>query len=157
MTARDDTQTDGSLGSLARMGFIDPDRAQRLLQSLGKVAEPLVPLIARSADPDQALTALVDLADAASDREDLLREAADDEGTSMRLLSVLGNSLALGEHLRRHPDHWHELEDPELGSTRPSRSWLRSRLMEAGGAAPHPEPPGAAHAPDPGTDPPRGE
>ncbi|MBV9832449.1 MAG: bifunctional glutamine-synthetase adenylyltransferase/deadenyltransferase, partial [Marmoricola sp.] len=113
MTARDDG--DGSLGSLARMGFIDPDRAQRLLQSLGPVAEPLVPLIARSADPDQALTGLVDLADAASDRDALLQEVADDEGTSMRLLSVLGSSVALGEHLRRHPDQWHELEDPTLG------------------------------------------
>ncbi len=70
----------------------------------------------------------------------------------MRLLSVLGNSLALGEHLRRHPDHWHELEDPELGSTRPSRSWLRSRLMEAVGADPDAETPVAALAPDRATD-----
>ena len=37
----------------------------------------------------------------------------------MRLLSVLGASQALGDHLRRHPEHWHELTDPTLGSTRP--------------------------------------
>ena len=106
-------------GKLVRLGFLDPDRAGALLETLGEVAAPIVPLIGRSADPDQALAALIALADAVDDRERLLQEVADDEGTSMRLLSVLGASQALGDHLRRHPDHWHELCDPTLGSTRP--------------------------------------
>ena len=111
---------DGGLGSLARLGFADPDRALRLLEALGDVAEPIVPIICRSADPDQALAGLVALAEVADDRDALLAEVADDEGTSMRLLSVLGGSGALCDHLRRHPGHWRELTDPTLGSTRPS-------------------------------------
>jgi glutamate-ammonia-ligase adenylyltransferase len=118
------------------MGFLDPDRAEALLGRLGEVAGPIVPLVGRSADPDQALAALVELADVVADREDLLQEVADDEGTSVRLLSVLGASQALGDHLRRHPDQWHELRDPTLGSTRPAAYALRVALLEAVGADP---------------------
>ncbi len=150
--ARSDKPVDSPLGSLARLGFADTDRALRLLGTLGDVAEPLVPLLGRSADPDQALAALVALADAADDRETLLAEAADDEGTSMRLLSVLGSSVALGEHLRRHPDHWHELTDPTLGSTRPSRRWMYSCLLRAVGADPDDAVPVATLEPAAATD-----
>ena len=132
-----------STGRLARLGFEDPERAQRLCAELGAVAEPLVPLVARSADPDLALTALVALAEAAEDRDALLQEAADDEGTSMRLLSVLGASQALGDHLRRHPEHWHELCDPTLGSTRPAAYAVRASLLRAVGAGPDDEHPTA--------------
>ena len=51
----------------------------------------------------------------------------------MRLLSVLGASQALGEHLRRHPEHWHELTDPTLGSTRPPAYAMRAALLRAVG------------------------
>ena len=80
------TDAEKTWGNLARQGFFDTDRARQLLGELGDVAKPLVPLIARSADPDLALSSLVDLAEAADDREALLQEVADDEGTSMRLL-----------------------------------------------------------------------
>ncbi len=119
-----------------RLGFLDPERAGLLLAGLGEVAAPIVPLIGRSADPDQTLAALIALADAVDDRERLLQEVADDEGTSMRLLSVLGASQALGDHLRRHPDHWHELCDPTLGSTRPPAYALRTSLLRSVGAEP---------------------
>ena len=130
------TPEESTWGNLARQGFFDTDRAQKLLGEVGDVAKPLIPLIARSADPDLALASLVDLADAANDRDDLLREAADDEGSSMRLLSVLGASQALGEHLRKHPDHWHELRDPTLGSTRPAAFAVREGLLRAVGSDP---------------------
>ncbi len=141
MTPRNEKPLDTPVGSLARMGFFDPEGARRLVTELGDAAEPLLPLIGRSADPDQALSALVALADAADDRKALLDEVADDEGTSMRLLSVLGSSVALGEHLRRHPSHWHELTDPVLGSTRPSRTAMRAALVRAVGADPQAEVP----------------
>ncbi len=124
------------IGSLARLGFHDPERAAGQLARLGEVVTPLAPLLGRSADPDQALDGLVALAEAADDREQLLSEVADDEGTSMRLLSVLGGSAALADHLRRHPEHWRELCDPTIGSTRPTRAAMRDRLMEAVGADP---------------------
>ena len=108
--------------------------AQTLLADLGEVTRPLVPLIARTADPDLALASLVALADAAEDREALLEEVADDEGTSMRLLSVLGmparRSATTCAGTR---DHWHELTDPTpgvdpaLGVRRPGRADARGR------------------------------
>ncbi|ROR90383.1 bifunctional [glutamine synthetase] adenylyltransferase/[glutamine synthetase]-adenylyl-L-tyrosine phosphorylase [Nocardioides aurantiacus] len=125
-----------SAGDLARLGFRDTSAAVPLLASLGGAAGPLLPLIGRSADPDQALAALVDLADAVDDRDRLLREVSDDEGTSMRLLSVLGASQALADHLRRHPEHWSDLCDPSLGSTRPTAASMRGSLLEAVGADP---------------------
>ncbi len=127
---------DTNLGSLARLGFADTEHARKLFEHLGEVAKPLAPLLGRSADPDLALSALVALADAAEDRQQLLQEVADDEGTSMRLLSVLGASQALGEHLRRHPEHWHELTDPTLGSTRPAAFAIREGLLRVVGADP---------------------
>ena len=127
-----------------RLGFLDPDRAHTLVGKLGDVAAPIVPLLGRSADPDQALASLVALAEAVDDRERLLQEVADDEGTSMRLLSVLGASQALGDHLRRHPEQWHELCDPTLGSTRPAAYALRASLMQAVGADPQAAEPVAA-------------
>ncbi len=130
------TRGDQSWGNLARLGFLDTDRAREHLAGLEDAAQPLLPLIARSADPDQALAALVALAEAAEDRDALLQEVADDEGTSMRLLSVLGASPALGDHLRRHPQHWHELTDPTLGSTRPAAYALRAQLVRAVGGDP---------------------
>ena len=119
-----------------RLGFLDSERAARDAAELGDPARELLPLIARSADPDLALTSLVALAHAAPDGQEMLREVADDEGTSMRLLSVLGASQALGEHLRRHPDHWRELRDPTLGSTRPPAYVVRAGLLRAVGADP---------------------
>ena len=55
----------------------------------------------------------------------------------MRLLSVLGASEALADHLCRHPEHWRELTDPTLGSTRPAAFAVREALLEAVGADPH--------------------
>jgi len=130
------THGDTTWGDLVRLGFFDTERAQHLLSQLGDVVRPLAPLIGRNADPDLALAALVALADAVDDRDRLLQEVADDEGTSMRLLSVLGASQALGDHLRRHPEHWLELCDPTLGSTRPPAFAIRAGLLRAVGAEP---------------------
>ena len=52
----------------------------------------------------------------------------------MRLLSVLGASEALADHLSRHPEHWRELTDPTMGSTRPAAYAVREGLLRAVGA-----------------------
>jgi glutamate-ammonia-ligase adenylyltransferase len=132
-----------SPGNLVRIGFLDGDQASTRLGRLGEAAEPLTPLLARTADPDQALDGLLDLADAVPDRKVLLDALADDEGTAMRLLSVLGMSVALGGHLRRHPEHWLELTDPTMGSTRPPAFAVRTGLLAAVGADPDAESPRA--------------
>jgi [glutamine synthetase] adenylyltransferase / [glutamine synthetase]-adenylyl-L-tyrosine phosphorylase len=123
-------------GDLLRHGFVDSDRTLAGLDRLGDHAAPLVALLGRTADPDLALTGLLRLADAVSSRDELLDAVVDDEGTAMRLLSVLGASQALTDHLVRHPDQWHELADPTLGSTRPAAYAVRAALLTAVGADP---------------------
>jgi glutamate-ammonia-ligase adenylyltransferase len=118
-------------GRLARLGFEDAEGSARSFARLGPSASPLVHLVAATADPDQAAAYLADLADRVEDRDELVDGLVDDEGTAMRLLCVLGASWALGRHLLRHPDHWRDLTDPRLGSTRPTAAAMRAELLTA--------------------------
>jgi glutamate-ammonia-ligase adenylyltransferase len=130
-----------SKGTLLRLGFVDSDAALDELAELGSAAEPLLALMGRTADPDIALHELVRLAEATGDAGGLLDVLVDDEGTAMRLLSVLGASTALADHLVRHPEHWRELTDPTMGTTRPPAYAVREGLLAAVGADPHVEHP----------------
>lgn len=130
-----------SKGTLLRLGFADTDAALANLSELGSAAEPLLAIIGRTADPDIALHELVRLAEATGDGPGLLDALADDEGTAMRLLSVLGASTALADHLVRHPSQWHELTDATMGTTRPAAFAVRESLLVAVGADPHAEHP----------------
>jgi glutamate-ammonia-ligase adenylyltransferase len=118
------------------MGFADAERSLANLDRLGDAADPLLAVLARTADPDLALLGLVRLAESADDGKQLLSEVADDEGTAMRLLSVLGASTALADHLVRHPEQWRQLADPTLGSTRAAAFAIRADLLRAVGADP---------------------
>jgi [glutamine synthetase] adenylyltransferase / [glutamine synthetase]-adenylyl-L-tyrosine phosphorylase len=141
-----------SAANLVRAGFQDSERAVEHLASLGPAADPLVALLARTADPDLALDALVRVHEAAADRDALLTELVEDEGTAMRLLSVLGMSEALGDHLVRRPEHWRELTDPTLGSTRPAAYAVRAALLTAVGADPRAAEPVATMPPEEAAD-----
>ena len=123
-------------GRLARLGFVDAEGSAAALVRLGEAADVLVHLLAATADPDQATAALADLADRVPDRAALLEELVDDEGTAMRLLSVLGASSALAAHLLRHPEQWRDLTDPLLGSTRPTAQAMRADLLRSVAADP---------------------
>ncbi len=116
----------------------DPDGADDLLAALAAVP-----------DPDRALLALVRLLDAAGtaapgdaagtggtgeELAALVRgegEDGGDAGPRARLLAVLGTSVALGEHLVRHPDHWRAVL-PGVEDVDP----VRSALLSAVGADP---------------------
>ncbi len=124
-----DRRTDRS--ELIRLGFADSDRASGHLQQIAPVGRDLLAILGRTADPDAALDALCRLADVVEDRDELLAALADDEGTAMRLLCVLGASAALADHLVTHPFHWRELTDPMLGSTRPAAWAMRASLLDA--------------------------
>ena len=141
-------RSDSAHARLLRLAFEDPARANAELASLGDRSEPLVAILARTADPDQALAGLTRLAERAG--PELVPELADDEGTAMRVLSVLGASQALTDHLCRHPEQWRELADPFLGSTRPPAYAVRGALLRAVGADPEAEHPTATlpSAPD---------
>lgn len=130
-----------SSGSFVRIGFVDGAAAARGVERLGDAGRPLTDKLASTADPDAALEGLLRLAEALDAAEEgagraMLREVADDEGTAMRLCSVLGASAALTHHLVRHPEHWRELTDPTLGSTRPAAYAVREALLTAVGADP---------------------
>jgi [glutamine synthetase] adenylyltransferase / [glutamine synthetase]-adenylyl-L-tyrosine phosphorylase len=141
-----------SKGSLVRMGFVDAERSLANLDRLGEAADPLLAFLARTGDPDLALNGLVRLAEAADDGPEMLSSVADDEGTAMRLLSVLGASSALADHLVRHPGHWKELVDPTLGSTRAAAFAVRAELLRAVGAEPDDAAPVATIADDEAVD-----
>ena len=118
-------RSDSVRSQLVRLGFADPDASAALLGELGEYGAALPAYLGQTADPDAALAQLARIAEVAPDREELLTEVGEDEGTAMRLLTVLGASTALGHHLAAHPEHWHELTDPELGSTRPAAYAMR--------------------------------
>jgi glutamate-ammonia-ligase adenylyltransferase len=117
--------TDGRIasaaGKLVRLGFADVAGAQVLLAdpALGSLAGPdqseaLVDALAATADPDLALSSLVrilgssGLDQRAADR--LRATLAEDAELRLRLLAVLGTSVALGDHLARHPEQWRALQ-----------------------------------------------
>ncbi|WP_308286820.1 bifunctional [glutamine synthetase] adenylyltransferase/[glutamine synthetase]-adenylyl-L-tyrosine phosphorylase [Actinomadura parmotrematis] len=103
-------------GRLARLGFTDPARAERLLDSAAAPGADLLEAAGGAADPDLALGGLVRLLEAAREagEDEALRAAlAAEPATRARLLAVLGVSDALGDHLARHPGHWRVLRAAE--------------------------------------------
>lgn len=132
-------------GRLARLGFADGARAERLLDELGPEAvgdiDLLTSLVA-AADPDLALTSLNRLAE---QDPSVLGALRSDPGLRERLLGVFGVSAALGDHVVRHPDHWRALGGVPA-EERPSKEELRSELLLAVGAEPDDSEPRSADA-----------
>ena len=145
---------------LVRFGFEDGARAAVLLSdpALGlwdlernepadPEAGPVVAALARAGDPDLALRSLHRLVEAL-DTTDASGEAAAAllarlRGSGLlrsRLLSVLGASSGLADHLAAHPTDWTVLEEDGegifLGASGPSAEELRSRMLAAVGADP---------------------
>ena len=130
---------------LARLGFGDPARAERLLADrvlagLFDPAEELggdgfVAALGEVPDPDEALAGLIRLLEALDAAGAARLRAVLSSGGPVRdrLLAVLGTSAALGDHLARHPDHWTVLAgDGRL----PSAGEMRGELLAAVGAGP---------------------
>ncbi|WP_231928132.1 bifunctional [glutamine synthetase] adenylyltransferase/[glutamine synthetase]-adenylyl-L-tyrosine phosphorylase [Devriesea agamarum] len=119
-----------SHGALARLGFSDTTRAQRFLADplLATMSEASLRRLADSIDPDQALIALLRLAESANRTQTettpqssgaqshrdpdyhkvfraLLRAEnnAPEQDACIRMMRILGGSVALGDVLARHP------------------------------------------------------
>ncbi len=124
-------------GQLASMGFADTGRAQGLVAELQLAAEsPLLQALAGAADPDRALAAL-----ARMEPDDELRHALDDDDRlRMRLVSVLGVSSALGDHLARHRRDWRLLAGETSFPAGNAEDDLTAGLLRAVGATSGPEP-----------------
>lgn len=124
-------------GDLARAGFTDARRAERLLAELlgsmprGTDSGDLTAALSVVADPDAALLAMVRLIESDPATAPVLAEG----GTARdRVLAVLGGSTALADHLVRHPEHTSDLADPApfgQGRLLPTREELHDRLTAA--------------------------
>src|SRR5688572_2479046 len=128
---------------LVRLGFADAVAVRTLLDDPATrplLARPdgdaVVEAFARSADPTLALGSLVRLLASVGDQPELLAALLGPSGLRDRLAAVLGSSAALGEHLVRHPEHWHALDDDSLATSRPSVLGLREALLIAVAADP---------------------
>jgi [glutamine synthetase] adenylyltransferase / [glutamine synthetase]-adenylyl-L-tyrosine phosphorylase len=100
------------LPSVGRLGLVDPPAGDRLAQ-LGWTADDdkahveLLWALSRAPDPDAALRALVRLSENPDAGWDELNAALlTDRSLRGRLFSVLGSSLALGDHLVANPQSW---------------------------------------------------
>ncbi len=118
------------LPSVGRLGLVEPS-ASADLDRLGWNTDAYVELLwslSRAADADDALRALVRLADADRRGWDELSQAlVKDRGLRGRLFGVLGSSLALADHLVAYPDSWHLLAG---GVTLPTAAELRTAFAE---------------------------
>ncbi|QGN35546.1 bifunctional [glutamine synthetase] adenylyltransferase/[glutamine synthetase]-adenylyl-L-tyrosine phosphorylase [Microlunatus sp. Gsoil 973] len=130
-------------GTLARRGFTDSATAHRRLADWDHSYEPLLDLIAASADPDQALLGLDRLTD---HLPELLDRLLSDQNLARQTVLVLGGSAALLQHLLAHPDHLDHLAEP---ARRRTAVELRAELLQAVGADPAAEAPVAETDADP--------
>ncbi|MBD8505552.1 bifunctional [glutamine synthetase] adenylyltransferase/[glutamine synthetase]-adenylyl-L-tyrosine phosphorylase [Hoyosella sp. G463] len=124
----------------ARLGMVDPQAADRLA-SLGWDRDEDIDLLwalSRAPDPDRALLAIDRLRDAlASEWEELDAALREDTGLRGRLLSVVGSSTALADHLIARPHLWHKLRGQDLDL--PDAEGLRANMLAAVEAGAEPE------------------
>jgi len=130
-------------GQLARMGFADAARAERLLTDLGGTdvassedglkAETVLTALAAAADPDLALTGLARVFEATAEPQALRQALRDEPDFRDRLTAVLGVSAGLADHLTRHPEDCQVLRGPV---SRPGPRELHQEMLRAVGANP---------------------
>ncbi|WP_328823527.1 bifunctional [glutamine synthetase] adenylyltransferase/[glutamine synthetase]-adenylyl-L-tyrosine phosphorylase [Metallococcus carri] len=114
---------------LIKAGATDSARAAALLDELGDWAAPdLLELLPQSADPDQSLLGLVRLKEA----DDAVWRPLDGAGR-LRLVTVLGASSALTDHLVRRPEQVADLAEAALGDRAAYVDLLRADVGERTG------------------------
>ncbi|RBY85475.1 bifunctional [glutamine synthetase] adenylyltransferase/[glutamine synthetase]-adenylyl-L-tyrosine phosphorylase [Blastococcus sp. TF02A-30] len=141
---------------LVRFGFDDGERAARLLSdpALGlwdlernepadPEAGPVVAALARAGDPDLAVRSLHRLVEALDEADpsggsaaSLLARLRGEALLRARLLSVLGASSGLADHLAAHPGDWTALDGEGRGPARPTPQALERQMLVAVGADP---------------------
>ena len=128
-------------GWLARAGFADAARAERLLLDDVHVTpgeletDPIVAALGAAADPDLALTGLARVFGAAADPDALRAALRDEPDFRDRLTAVLGVSTGLADHLARHPEDCNVLRG---AVARPDPADLRAEMLRAVGAGGEP-------------------
>jgi len=106
-------RTGGSLIELARFGFTDLSgtvgKLDALVKLVGDGGRIAMASLGKSANPDQALNALLEFA---SRDKATLKKLLSKNDSADRLCMVLGASSALVDFLRRHPDEMVAFEKP---------------------------------------------
>ncbi|HZK36227.1 MAG TPA: bifunctional [glutamine synthetase] adenylyltransferase/[glutamine synthetase]-adenylyl-L-tyrosine phosphorylase, partial [Aeromicrobium sp.] len=110
---------------LTRKGFRSAETAVANLAQLGEVPDGLIDAIAGVADPDTALSSLVDIG---ASRPGIVDELQSDKEFAQRLLVVLGTSQAMGDFLSRNPDFVGDLATGTFLRTPPGDAELRRRM-----------------------------
>lgn len=128
-------------GQLARLGFVDRERAERLLASpvaAELATDEVLSTVADAADPDQALLLLIRLLESAEPplRHRMTQTLVADADVRGRLCDILGMSEALGDFLIRHPEQWQVIADTPTLAQSPTAHELHSALLAAVGADP---------------------
>ncbi|MHA3021017.1 bifunctional [glutamine synthetase] adenylyltransferase/[glutamine synthetase]-adenylyl-L-tyrosine phosphorylase [Mycobacterium sp. BMJ-28] len=117
------------LPSVGRLGLVEAS-ARADLDRLGWNTDEHVELLwslSRAPDADAALRTVVRLADELGDNWDELKHAlVKDKALRGRLFSVLGGSMALGDHLVARPQSWHLLSGR---LTLPTAAQLRKEFV----------------------------
>ncbi|GAA3734749.1 bifunctional [glutamine synthetase] adenylyltransferase/[glutamine synthetase]-adenylyl-L-tyrosine phosphorylase [Spinactinospora alkalitolerans] len=134
-------------GALARRGFMDSARAGRLIAEAGLDPErhaDLIGALSGAVDPDLALLGLTRVLERSPDPEEVCTALCEDPDLRARLVQVLGASVALTDHLVRHPEDWRELHGADAARA-PEPEELRAGLLHIVGADPN----AAAPAADP--------
>jgi len=94
-----------TLTELARVGFVDLNEVRRRLAEVSELGGPgsdtLLPLMAKAANPDAALGALLDLLRQGSPE---IAAILGTDDSAQRLVRVLGASSGLADFFIRHPD-----------------------------------------------------
>ena len=117
-------------GTLARLGFTDSARAERLLAEWGSESERILDLLADVADPDLALATLDRLATVRPEVPSMLLGS---DTLAEQLTRVIGASASLGRQLIAHPEQVDLLSDRVSQS---SAAELRTELLSSVGADP---------------------
>lgn len=121
------------LTELARLGFAELEgtlqRLDQLVKIVGDSGRAAFAPLSQSANPDQALKALIELGerDSAS-----LKKALKQHETAQRLILTLGASSALIDFLRRYPPALEVFDKSQ--SKLPSRESMRQALLAAASA-----------------------
>ncbi|MDN5726420.1 MAG: bifunctional [glutamine synthetase] adenylyltransferase/[glutamine synthetase]-adenylyl-L-tyrosine phosphorylase [Propionibacteriales bacterium] len=115
-------------GQLARRGFDAPERALEFLARWREGHLPLLDVLARSADPDLALSGLDAILDS---RPALLDEMLDNAVLAEQLVMVLGASRAFRHQLAGHADQVSLLAEHAVRRT---GAELRDEMLSAVGA-----------------------
>jgi len=140
-----DRRVTSDAARLVRLGFVDATRAASRLGTdelapllEGDRAGPLLDALAAAPDPDLALAGLARLVEAQTAAERSTLAAALDADPVLRtaLPTVLGSSVALADHLARHPGHWTGASGASVEAGRPSATELRAALVRAVGGDP---------------------